>query len=180
MPKENQIRHHAASNEKLETARLLLEPLLASHAAKLFPHLQDEALRFIGRPESLSALEERYRKWEARGPANGGEVWLNWAAKVKQTDFYIGWFQATLMDTGMTHLSYVVFPPYWRRGFSTEACDAMIAHLRCVYDSRAFVVEMAQANLPSIAMAEKLGFTRCAQAAPGEFRYELASGDMGM
>ena len=66
----------------LETERLCLEPLLRSHAAILFPLLQDERIyRYIPQdpPISVAALEERYHRLENRLSPTGDEAWLNWA-----------------------------------------------------------------------------------------------------
>jgi [ribosomal protein S5]-alanine N-acetyltransferase len=71
----------------LETERLLLEPLLPQHATLLFEGLADARLyRFIPRnpPESVEALETRYRKLSSRRSADGSEAWLNFAMRLRE------------------------------------------------------------------------------------------------
>ena len=51
--------------DQLETARLVLEPLLPEHADKLYPSLREPALyEFLDDepPVTASVLEERYRR----------------------------------------------------------------------------------------------------------------------
>jgi [ribosomal protein S5]-alanine N-acetyltransferase len=169
---------HPRSSEVMETERFVLEPIRVNHAAKLFDSFQNDQLCFIGRPKSVAGLEDRYRKFETHGPNDGKQVWLNWAAKIRESETYIGWFQASIYDDQTTGLSYVVFPSFWRNGFAVECCRHMIDHLIAVYSPVLFFAEMNVKNLASIALAEKLGFTRTDQLpSPDEYRYELVAND---
>ena len=162
------------SGEDAHTSRLVLESLVEKHAARLFPLLQTELLGFIDRPKALPDLEAQYRRWSARQSPDGTQVWLNWAARDRLTGDYVGWFQATVFEDETIGLAYVIFPAYWRRGFATEAVCWMVDRLRKNYAPRLFLVEMDRENISSIAVAEKLGFTRCEKGpSPAEYRYEF-------
>jgi RimJ/RimL family protein N-acetyltransferase len=175
------IYYRPASEADLETERLFLEPMAVGHAAKLFDLFQDSRLCFIGRPRSVAELKERYRKWTKHGPNDGKQVWLNWAAKGKETGAYIGWFQASIYSDGTAGLAYVVFPAFWRKGYGTEGCRRMMTHLIEVYGTDLFFIEMDIKNSSSIALAERLGFTRRDEKpSEGEWRYELRRKDKCM
>ena len=160
--------------ERGATNRLWLEPIVEIHAAALFPLFQTEQLSFIDRPKSLTDLQAQYRRWSARRPADGTQVWLNWAARLRARNDYVGWFQASVFENRSVGLAYVIFPHHWRRGYATEGCRWMMDHLRCAYSPTLFFVEMDRRNDSSIALAEKLGFIRREDdSSPDEFRYEL-------
>ena len=82
----------------LHTQRLRIEPLEASHASALFEGLRHEGLyEFIGEgpPESIEALEARYRRLSTRRSPDGLEAWLNWALWLPSAARHVGWLQAT-------------------------------------------------------------------------------------
>ena len=58
-------------------------------------------------------------------------------------------------------LGYTVYQPYRRRKYATEAIIALMHWAYAQYNQRCFVLTISPQNLPSTAMAESLGFTRC-------------------
>jgi RimJ/RimL family protein N-acetyltransferase len=147
--------------EQLETERLVLEPLAVSHAALLYPHLRDSTLyEFLDDdpPVSVAILEERYDRWSAGRSPDGREVWLNWAARLRGTEDYVGWFQATVRSRD-ADIAYLVFAPHQRRGYAREACRAVMAHLTATYDVARVGVTADRHNAASIQLAQSLGFT---------------------
>jgi len=101
--------------QPLETPRLLLEPLVPSHAAALYAALQAP-------PASLDALVARYTAIATRHSPDGREGWLNWAARSRATGASIGTFEATVHADRTARLAYKVFPPFQRQGYAAEAC----------------------------------------------------------
>jgi ribosomal-protein-alanine N-acetyltransferase len=147
--------------DQLETERLVLEPLAVSHAALLYPHLRDSTLyEFLDDdpPASVAILEERYGRWSAGRSPDGPEVWLNWAARLRGTEDYVGWFQATVRSRA-ADIAYLVFVQHQRRGYAREACRALIAHLTATYDIARVGVTADRRNAASIQLAQSLGFT---------------------
>jgi [ribosomal protein S5]-alanine N-acetyltransferase len=145
----------------LFTARLALEPVRSEHAALLFTALQDPRLyTYIpdDPPASLEALKDRYRRWERRSSADGREVWLNWAARLRANDEWVGTFQATIMEAQRALLAYMIFPPYQRQGFAREGCQRVIEHLADRYGAEVVAAEIDTRNTRSIALVESLGF----------------------
>lgn len=169
----------------LETPRLVLEPLVPSHAACVFEDLLDpELYRFIPRepPASLAALESRFRALSARASPDGREAWLNWVGRVRSSGACVGMFEATVHADRRAHLAYSVFPPHWRRGYAKEGCRRVIESLFADWNVEVVAAEIDTRNLASIRLVESLGFRR-ASFKPGadffkgatsdEYRYEL-------
>ncbi len=174
------------ARRRLETQRLVLEPLEPRHAAEMLQPLRDEALyRFIPQdpPESETALRERYGRLAARRSPEGTEIWLNWAARETATGVVVGTFQATVRVNHTADIAYIIFGLARRRGFASEGCNAMIEHIRDDYEIVTIGADIDTRNTASIALIERLGFTRVSTtrdadsfkgATSDEYRYELA------
>lgn len=174
----------------LETGRLVLEPLLPEHAPLLFEGLADERLhRFIptDAPESAEALETRYRKLSSRRSPDGGDVWLNFAMRLREEGTlpkasYVGMLEATVFPNRSAYIAYTVFVPFWRQGYAREGCARMLRHLLEDYRVLVVVAEMDTRNAASVSLAEALGFERVGTtlgadhfkgSVSDEHRYEL-------
>src|ERR1700686_445875 len=106
-------------NLLIATERLVLEPILESHAPLLLPVLQDETLYgFIPQdPPSLENLQHRYKIWRARRSPDGREIWLNWAGRQRAGD-YIGHFQAGFDEKNGFAVAYTLGSNYQRQGYA--------------------------------------------------------------
>lgn len=145
----------------VQTDRLILEPLGPAHAEKLFTLLSDPRLyAFLDDdpPASKSILEARYRRWGAGRSPDGAEVWLNWAARLRDTDEYVGWFQATIASEH-AQIAYLVFVPHQRKGFALEASREIIRHLTIDRNVRRIRATADPKNHASVALAKALGLT---------------------
>lgn len=176
--------HLVAPEGRLETPRLLLEPLLPAHVSRLYEQLQDERLyEFIPQdpPASLKALEDRYEVLASRRSPDGREAWLNWAVREISGD-YAGTLEATVHENLKATIAYMVFVPHQRRGLAAEACGRLLEHLFEAYGVGVVAAEIDTRNLASIALVESLGFGRVAfvkdadhfkGSSSDEYRYEL-------
>jgi hypothetical protein len=81
---------------RIETERLILEPINKAHASEMVAVLSSpELYHFVPQePPTLSELEVRYQKWESRCSPDKTELWLNWAARRKNDNCLIAHFQA--------------------------------------------------------------------------------------
>lgn len=170
--------------QPLATARMLLEPLVVSHAQTLYPLLQDARLyTYIPEdpPASVEALATRYRRLEARRSPDGQEIWLNWAARLTATNDYVGTFQATTEPDQIALLAYMVFPQWQGRGYAREGCTEVLEYLAREHGVRLVVAEIDTRNRASFRLVESLGFARVAErpnadyfkgAVSDEYRYE--------
>jgi [ribosomal protein S5]-alanine N-acetyltransferase len=174
-----------APERVLKTRRLLLEPLIGAHAAGLYGQLLDGRLyAFIPRdpPASERELEDRYRRLSARRSPDGGEAWLNWAAREKDAGGYVGILEATVFGDRTAAIAYTVFVPQQRRGFAAEGCKRVLRHLFEDYGVSTVVAEIDTRNAASVALVEALGFRLVSLrkdadhfkgASSDEYRYEL-------
>ena len=147
----------------IETPRLRLEPLLELHARELFAGLTAPALYVFmddAPPTSEAALAERYRFLEARRSPDGSELWLNWALFGRESQAYVGTVQATVRPGGDAEIAYLLLPPAQGLGFASEAVTAMLAALRNSFGARAFIAHVDPRNRASLALLDRLGFTR--------------------
>jgi RimJ/RimL family protein N-acetyltransferase len=146
----------------IATQRLILEPLTAGHAQKLFDSFSDPNLyTFLpGEPPvSVEALRERYQRLERRRSPDGSELWLNWAGR-QHNGAYVGLVEATVHADATAHVAYFVFAPFQRQGFAREALEAVLAHLKNdagVPEARAL---LDTRNEASWRLLERLGFRR--------------------
>ncbi len=172
----------------LETHRLVLEPLEPRHAPELFQPLRDVSLyRFIPQdpPGSETALQERYERLATGRSPDGTEIWLNWAAREATTGAVVGTFQATARANHTADIAYIILGHAQRRGFASEGAAAVIAHLRDDHEIVSVVADIDTRNSASIALIERLGFTRVRTtrdadsfkgATSDEYRYERVLG----
>jgi len=178
-----------APEARLETPRLLLEPILPAHAPVLHELMQEERLyRFIPQdpPSTPQALEDRYDFLSARRSPDGREAWLNWAVREKRSGDYVGTLEATVEEDKLAFIAYMVFAPYQRRGFAAEACGCLLEHLFDDYRVGVVAAEIDTRNAASIALVESLSFERVGfqkdadhfkGSTSDEYRYEIEESD---
>jgi ribosomal-protein-alanine N-acetyltransferase len=183
MPPEEM--HLVAPEARLETTRLLLEPILPSHAPVLYGSMQEEQLyRFIPQnpPETLEALTDRYDFLSARRSPDGREVWLNWAVRDRGSGEYAGTLETTVYGDATAIIAYMVFVPFQRRGIAAEACERLLEHLFEDYRVNTVAAELDTRNAASKALVESLGFERVGfqkdadhfkGTTSDEYRYEI-------
>ena len=179
-----------SSELTLETARLLLEPLVLSHPSAIYQRLLDERIyQFIpgDPPISRQALKTRYRSLRSRRSPDGAEVWLNWVMRLSNTDEYVGTLQATVHSDLTAEIAYIVFPPFWKKGYAKEGCRRILDFLIEEHQVTVVAALIDTRNVPSIRLVESLGFSRVTTlegadyfkgAVSNEYRYEYTQGDM--
>jgi RimJ/RimL family protein N-acetyltransferase len=145
----------------LHTERLDLVPILREHAPDMFEVLRDPILyRYTGGepPIDVAALARLYEFWEARVSPDESELWLNWIVKLRETGASVGHVQAGI-TSDHADLAWVVGTRWQRRGYATEAAQALVDWLLRlgVRDLRASI---HPDHAASIRVAEHLGLKR--------------------
>jgi [ribosomal protein S5]-alanine N-acetyltransferase len=156
--------------QEISTLRLLLQPLTAAHAELLFGVMQDHALyAFIATPypTDLEFYRQRLKTLCKCTSADGEEQWLNWTLRLRVDGAAIGYIQATVFADRTAEIGYVIGVPFQRNGYATEALTLLCSHLHMAYAADAVFANVKLANLPSVALLQKLGFDR-ALAHPGD------------
>ena len=142
------------------TARLTLEPQLATHAAEMFAVLSDPAIYEYEKepPPSQAWLSERYARLESRSSPDGQEQWLNWVIRLPPSGL-IGYVQATVHPDGGAAIAYELASDYWGRGLAHEAVQAMMSELGRRYQVHRYFAVLKGRNLRSLRLIERLGFS---------------------
>lgn len=157
----------------ITTERLAIEKLAAFHAPALYALFQDEAIyTYIPQvpPENVQSLHDRYQKLENTVSPDGKELWLNWAIRLKDKPVYIGRFEATIIKAeSMAYIAYLLGPAYWNKGYTTEACHAMLQELKNSFQVETVKVILDQRNKGSIRVLEKCGFHMISTQENAEF-----------
>ena len=138
-----------------------LEPLRIDHAPAMLAGLSDPAAyAFLpdDPPESLAALQARYRRQAVGRSPDGSALWLNWVIRRQSDGALLGTTQATVTGDLAT-VAYHVFPPHWRQGIGRAA---LAATLGLVFDFAGVTLARALVdtrNHASRALLASLGFT---------------------
>jgi RimJ/RimL family protein N-acetyltransferase len=120
---------------RLESERLVLEPLRPEHADELAPVLDDRSLhRFTGgEPVGVDELRARFERQSRGRSPDGRDRWLNWVVRERTTGRPVGTVQATVSESDrgpFAELAWVIGTGYQRRGLAKEAVGVMSAWLR--------------------------------------------------
>jgi len=161
---------------RLESARLVLEPLRPEHADELAPVLDDVSLhRFTGgAPESLEELRARLQRQSRGRSPDGRSRWLNWVVRERSTGRAVGTIQATVSESGpgpVAELAWVIGTAYQRRGLAKEAVALMSAWLRERGVSR-LRANIHPDHAASMAVARSVGLAPTDVVVDGEIRWE--------
>jgi RimJ/RimL family protein N-acetyltransferase len=155
----------------LRTARLDLEPLRVDHAAEAAAALSDARLHtFIGgEPATEDELRDRYSRQVAGHSPDGGETWLNWMLRRRDTGELVGTVQATV--TGSTaDLAWVVAVPHQGQGYAREAALAIRTELLRT-GVVTFTAHIHPDHSASAGIARALGMTPTDAVVDGETRW---------
>ncbi len=161
-----QSRAQALPMRMIATARLVLEPQMAAHAAAMFDVLSDPSIYIFENepPRSLEWLSQRYARLESRTSGDGSETWLNWVIRLHDGPL-IGYVQATLAEARHASIAYELASAHWHQGLGSEAVAAMLAELAAAYGVDRCSAVLKRANLRSQRLLERLGFTPASRAA---------------
>ena len=157
--------------EPLRTARLDLEPLRVEHAAEAARAFADIRLHTFtgGAPASQAELRERYAVQVPGRSPDGGQTWLNWMLRSRESGELVGTVQATVAD-GTAELAWVVAVPHQGHGLAGEAARAMTAWLRTRGVSR-FAAHVHPDHAASAAVARAVGLSPTTTVVDDEIRW---------
>jgi RimJ/RimL family protein N-acetyltransferase len=152
--------------EPLESSRLILEPQIEAHAARIRDDLLDDRLyEFVPQDppttkEAFEALVKRFAWLSRRLSTDGTEAWLNWVVRDCLSGEYVGTVQGTVQADLNCLIAYQTFPRFWRRAYAKESCARVVRHLFEDYSARSVGALIDTRNIASIKLVESLGMTR--------------------
>lgn len=135
----------------METGRLVLRGFVESDVDAVAWLLgEPRVMRYIedGKPVSRAEVERVVL------PKVIGGGW--WAARVKESGEFIGWFELSEVGRGVAELGYRLHPDFWGRGYATEGAAALVEHGRAV-GVRRIVAYTMTVNAGSRRVLEKVG-----------------------
>lgn len=144
---------------RLETARLVLEPIVESHAEEMWTLFNDPELHHYVpfEPLSLEKQKERCARWASRRSPDGAEIWLNWAGRDKASGLVVAHFQGGVKEPGSASIGYLVAKAYQRKGYAAEGLEAVFEYLRSELGVREVKAWSDTRNVASHQLARKLG-----------------------
>ena len=160
-------------NPPIEAPRLRLEPLDASHAEQLFGPLQNLAIyAWINEqpPKSVAELAESWLATAKRLSTKYDVALVSWVVRRSADGAYAGKLDVDINGAQIaTNVGWLFFPPFWGKGYASEAVSALAEHLTRagVSEQRVYVT---LGNGASARVAEKAGFA-FTRVIPGNDRF---------
>lgn len=154
-------------NTTLTTERLNLSPLSLNDINDLFEIFSDErAMRFMPTPPHQTVNETK--TWFESETSRNGEIY--WAIRLQDESKVIG-FVNFLGETRFPGMGYMIAPDCWGKGYTTEACQAVLAYgfEQLGYDRVELWIN--EANGASRRVAQKLSFNLKGRI-PLKYRHE--------
>jgi enoyl-CoA hydratase/carnithine racemase/RimJ/RimL family protein N-acetyltransferase len=161
---------------RLESDRLVLEPLRVEHAEEMVAVLEDPALyRFTGgRPPTREELRRRFARQVEGCSPDGRERWLNWTVRERATSRAAGTAQATVRsdETGASaDLAWVIGVRHQGQGLAKEAAATVATWLRSQGVERLFA-HIHPRHKASMAVARSIGLAPTETTVGGEVLWQ--------
>lgn len=143
----------------LETDRLLLEPIGEAHAPELCELFADRELHHYVpfEPPTLEEQQKRCARWAIGHSPDGLEIYLNWAARDKESGKIIGHFQGGIRNQGEASIGYVVAREFQGKGLAQEALRTVFEYLRDVHSVQTVKAWSDTRNKASHRLAQRMG-----------------------
>lgn len=144
----------------LETERLRLRQLsLADEPFILKMGKDPDVMRFITNGETKNAEESKadLKRWIGYG--DNGKTGI-WAAEVKATGAFLGWFcLKSLDDTDEIEIGYRFLKEHWGNGYATEGAKRLLQYGFEELKLERIVAVAIKENLASTRVMEKIGLS---------------------
>ncbi|WMY79703.1 GNAT family N-acetyltransferase [Citricoccus sp. I39-566] len=162
--------------ERVESKRVVLDPLTVQHAPEMLPVLADPSIyEFIGgTPPTLEQLHRLYGVQSLGHSDDNAQWWLNWVVCLRRPRRAVGYMQATVeRRAGVleANIAWVISPAFQGRGLATEATASMIVWLTASGVDR-YVAYIHPDHAASAAIARKQGLRPTSVVEDGEVRWQ--------
>ena len=151
--------------QRMSPVRFTMEERRTAHAAELFEVLRDPKLyEFLDEapPESVEELAEKLARSESRLSPDGKEHWLNWIVRAESGEI-AGYVQATVEESKETNVAYVFASRFQGQGIASASVQRMLEFVVVRHHATPLLIVTEAANLASIRLAKRLGFTTAPQ-----------------
>jgi len=140
----------------LQTERLLIRKFKPSDLASLIDMFADEeVMRFIGPRRAMAEVETQ--DW-LTNILQKQEIELSrHAIALKENDELIG-VAGLKYEDNIKDFGYYFRRKYWGKGYASEACSTIIHYIETELHIKDYQIFIANENIHSVKMIEKLGF----------------------
>lgn len=164
----------------IRTRRLDLEPLTPGHAREMAAVLSGPSLyRFTGgEPPTEAVLSLRYAAQSVGHSPEGGQIWLNWIVRDRETGAALGFVQATVsVQSGESaaDVAWVIAAVQQGNGYAVEAAAGMLRWLGECGTARC-QAHIHPGNVASCSVARKLDFVPTSLVHDGEVLWLRTTG----
>lgn len=144
---------------ELQTDRMVLEPITEAHAQELLELFSDERLHtfvpfVVPTPQQQ---QERCARWAKRISREGDEIYLNWAARHRESKKIIGHFQSGYKSLSTASIGYVLAKDFQGQGLAFEALKEILRFLGVTLKIREVRAWSDTRNVASHRLAARLG-----------------------
>lgn len=140
----------------LETSRLYFKRFSAEDAAEMYRlNLDPEVVRYTG-DRAFASIDEaktfiqNYDHYDRYG-------YGRWSIFLKSNKQYLGWCGLKYHDEGYVDIGFRFHKAHWGKGYATESAQAALSLGFNVLGLKEIVGRVAEDNLASIRVLEKLG-----------------------
>ena len=140
----------------LQTERLVIRKFKPDDLAALIDMFTDpEVMRYIGPRRPLT--EDETQKWLTNILFQQDKILTRYAVARKETDELIG-VAGLREEDGIKDFGYYFRRRFWGKGYAIEACSAILDHIESTLKICDYQIFIADENINSIRMIQKLGF----------------------
>lgn len=144
----------------LETERLALRELQPSDLDFVAAMLADaETMRFYPKPYTRAESAEWIDRQRRRYQADGHALWLVSLRGTGEPVGQVGLIRQLVDGVAEDEVGYLIARQHWRQGYAAEAARATRDHAFFRLGRRRVISLIRPANLPSQAVARKLGMS---------------------
>lgn len=141
---------------ELESERLILKGITEDDAPEIVEWRSDpEAYKFFRSPHRIT-MDEHLSWYRNNYLSNNNR--FDWICVDKSSGRKIGVFGA-VRDGKTAEVNYLLAPYAQHKGYASEAVKRIIEYVRSELHIKRVVAEIHRDNAPSIALAERTGFT---------------------
>lgn len=148
---------------RLTDGVIFLRPLGGEDAADHFAGEDEEMAKWVSGGRSTPATVEAFIRNNQESWRSGGSrrAFGIFDCASNRLAGFIEVNLARLVEPGQVNVSYGVFSQWRRQGVALRAINLMDEYLRTATETRQMVLRIAPANIASLKLAEKAGFTFC-------------------
>lgn len=158
---------------RTEMPAIVAQPLRPDHAPLLFRYLTEPELYTFLPDEPPTSVEGLRRELQrlCAGSPSGRERWLNWI--MVDGPQAVGTLQATIRERHSASIAYVVFRPFWGRGYATAGVRWLLRELFTVHDVETVAAEVDARNARSLVVVRAVGMQPAGEH-DGERSFQLS------